>query len=70
MEIKDLLKELIIAANASQNNNGQPENFDLDEFIYTLESYYEELDEVGEFVYYEDSIDDGYMDDDDYDDNY
>jgi hypothetical protein len=70
MEIKDILKELIIAANASQNNNGQPENFDLDEFIYTLESYYEELDEVGEFVYYEDSIDDMFIDDDDYDDNY
>jgi hypothetical protein len=71
MEIKDILKELILAANTELNHNGHPDNFDLEEFIYTLESYYEELDDLGELVYSESSLDEDFMDnDDDYDDNY
>ena len=71
MEIKDVLKELILAANTELNHNGHPDNFDLEEFIYTLESYYEELDDLGELIYSESSLDEDFMDnDDDYDDNY
>jgi hypothetical protein len=52
-------------------HNGHPDNFDLEEFIYTLESYYEELDDLGELIYSESSLDEDFMDnDDDYDDNY
>jgi len=29
MEIKDILKELILAANTELNHNGHPDNFDL-----------------------------------------
>ena len=65
MEIKDILKELIVAANASLNHSGAPENFDLEEMIETLEGYYEELDYIGEFTYYEDEINDDFFDDDD-----
>ena len=70
MEIKDILKELIIASSTELNHNGHPENFDLEEFIYTLESYYEELDDIGEFIRNDESaFDDEFMDDD-FDDNY
>jgi len=71
MEIKDILKDLILAATTELNHNGHPDNFDLEEFIYTLESYYEELDDLGELIYSESSLDEDFMDnDDDYDDNY
>ena len=66
MEIKDIIKELIASANATLNHSGQPENFDLEDFISVMESYYKELDDLGEF-YYEDETnfsDDGYYDDD------
>jgi len=66
MEIKDILKELITAANATYNHSGQPENFDLEDFITTIESYYHELDDLGEFYYEDESnfSDEGYYDDD------
>jgi hypothetical protein len=57
MEIKDILSELITVANNAMNERGCPENFDLEDFISTLEDYYEELDEIGEFIYYDE---DGY----------
>ena len=65
MEIKDILSELITVANNAMNERGCPENFDLEDFISTLEDYYEELDEIGEFIYYDE---DGYdfSDEDDY----
>jgi hypothetical protein len=53
MELKDILKEVIIASSASLNQNGSPENFDLEDFINVIESYYRELDDIGEFRYYE-----------------
>jgi len=49
MEIKDLLNDLINSAQAELDQNGQPENFDLEDFIYTLEEYWSELDDIGEF---------------------
>ena len=69
MEIKDILSELITVATNQLAERGNPENFDLEELIETLESYYEELDEIGEFFYYEDTDEDGYGADWD-DDNY
>jgi hypothetical protein len=51
MEIKEILSELILIAQNSLNENGQPENFDLEDFIYQIESYHQELDEIGEFYY-------------------
>jgi len=59
MEIKDILSELITVTTNQLAERGNPENFDLEELIETLESYYEELDEIGEFYYYEDE-DEGY----------
>lgn len=67
MEIKDILSELITVATSALNERGCPENFDLEDFISTLEDYYGELDEIGEFIYLDDK--DGYDfsdDDDDY----
>jgi hypothetical protein len=58
MEIKDILSELITVATSALNEHGVPENFDLEDFIDTLESYYSELDEISEFVYIDDE--DGY----------
>jgi hypothetical protein len=55
MEIKDILSELITVSTNTLNERSVPENFDLEEFIQTLENYYEELDEIGEFIYFEDS---------------
>ena len=57
MEIKDILSELITVSTNVLNERGVPENFDLEEFIQTLENYYEELDEIGEFIYFEDGED-------------
>jgi hypothetical protein len=53
MEIKDILSELITVANNAMSERGCPENFDLEDFISTLEDYYEDLDEIGEFMYYD-----------------
>ena len=66
MEIKDILSELITVATNTLNERGVPENFDLEDFISTLEDYYSELDEIGEF-YFEDDMEDGYdFDEEDY----
>jgi pantothenate kinase len=66
MEIKDILSELITVSTNLLNERGNPENFDLEEFTQTLENYYEELDEIGEFVYLDDNdniYDEGYYED-------
>jgi hypothetical protein len=68
MEIKDILSELITVATSALNERGVPENFDLEDFIDTLESYYSELDEIGEFMYIDDE--DRYDFSDDGDDYY
>jgi pantothenate kinase len=66
MEIKDILSELITVTTNIFNERGAPENFDLEDFISTLENYYEDLDEIGEF-YYLDDENVGYdFDEDDY----
>lgn len=67
MEIKDILSELITLSTNLLSEKGQPENFDLEDFITTLEDYYEELDEIGHF-YFLDDEDEGYDfgDEDDY----
>ena len=67
MEIKDILSELITVATNTLNERGNPDNFDLEDFISVLEDYYTELDEIGEF-YFEDEMDEGYDwdDEDDY----
>ena len=67
MEIKDILSELITVATNTLNERGNPDNFDLEDFISALEDYYSELDEIGEF-YFEDDMEEGYDFDDD--DNY
>ena len=54
MEIKDILSELITVSINTMNERGCPENFDLEDFIDTLEDYYGDLDEIGEFVYLDD----------------
>jgi len=63
MEIKDILSELITVSINTLNERGVPENFDLEDFIDTLESYYEELDEIDEFMYYDDEDKDGFGND-------
>jgi len=66
MEIKDILSELITVATNVLNERGNPDNFDLEDFIDTLENYYNDLDEIGEF-YFEDDLEDGYdWDEDEY----
>jgi hypothetical protein len=70
MEIKDILSELITVATNTLNERGVPENFDLEDFIDTLESYYEELDEIDEFMYYDDEDKDGFSNGWDDEDNY
>ncbi len=67
MEIKDILSELITVATNVLNEKGHPENFDLEDFIDTLETYYSDLDEIGEF-YFEGEDEENY--DWDEDDNY
>jgi len=67
MEIKDILSELITVATNILNEKGEPDNFDLEDFISTMENYYQELDEIGE-LYFESDVEDGY--DFDEDDNY
>lgn len=64
MEIKDILSELITVATNTLNERGVPENFDLEDFISTLEDYYSELDEIGEFYYLDDKNDRYDFDDD------
>jgi hypothetical protein len=68
MEIKDILSELITVTTNALNERGVPENFDLEDFIDTLESYYEELDEIDEFMYYDDE--DGFGNDWDNENDY
>ena len=63
MEIKDILSELITVATNTLNERDNPDNFDLEDFISTMESYYEELDEIGEFHF--ESDDEGYTFDED-----
>jgi pantothenate kinase len=66
MEIKDILSELITVANNAMSERGCPENFDLEDFISTLEDYYEDLDEIGEFMYYDEGDGYNFNDEDDY----
>jgi pantothenate kinase len=66
MEIKDILSELITVANNAMNERGCPENFDLEDFISTLEDYYSELDEIGEFYFLDDEDGYDFSDEDDY----
>jgi len=68
MEIKEILSELILVAQNSLNENGQPENFDLEDFVYQLEGYHQELDEIGEFYY--EGNDEWVDDDNDYFNDY
>jgi hypothetical protein len=65
MEIKDILSELITVATASLNERGCPENFDLEDFISTLEDYYSDLDEIGEFYFLDDEEKYDFSDDED-----
>jgi pantothenate kinase len=66
MEIKDILSELITVANNAMNERGYPENFDLEDFISTIEDYYEELDEIGEFTYLDDKDEYDFSDEGEY----
>jgi pantothenate kinase len=66
MEIKDILSELITVANNAMSERGCPENFDLEDFISTLEDYYEDLDEIGEFMYYDEGDQYNFNDEDNY----
>jgi hypothetical protein len=66
MEIKDILSELITVANNAMSERGCPENFDLEDFISAIEDYYEELDEIGEFIYLDDKDGYDFSDEDDY----
>jgi hypothetical protein len=66
MEIKDILSELIQVATNQLGERGNPENFDLEDFISTLEDYYSELDEIGEFYYLDDENEGYSFDEDDY----
>jgi pantothenate kinase len=66
MEIKEILSELITTAQNALQEKGQPDNFDLEEFIYTLEDYYSELDEIGEFYFYDDKDEYDFDDEDEY----
>jgi len=66
MEIKDILSELITVATATLNERGCPENFDLEDFIDTLEDYYGDLDEIGEFYFLDEEDKYDFSDEDDY----
>jgi hypothetical protein len=48
------------------SERGCPENFDLEDFISTMEDYYSELDEIGEFYYLDDEEGYDFSDEDDY----
>jgi hypothetical protein len=63
MEIKDILSELITVATNTLNEKGNPDNFDLEDFISVMEGYYQELDELGEFYF--ESDEEGYAFDED-----
>ena len=67
MEIREIVSELILAAQNVLNDKGQPENFDLEDFIYQMEGYLQELDEIGEF-YYETDMDVDFDDFEEYED--
>ena len=69
-EIKDILSELIAVSTNIFNEYGVPDNFDLEEFINTLEVYHDELDEIGEFYYYDNNESNDTFDDDDFDNKY
>ena len=64
MEIKDILSELINSSTTTLNERGNPDNFDLEDFITALENYYEELDEIGQFHFEDEAYD--FEDEDDY----
>ena len=66
MEIKDILSELITVATSALNERGCPENFDLEDFISTLEDYYSELDEIGEFYFLDENDSYNFDDEDNY----
>ena len=55
MEIKDILSELITVSTNLFNEKGQPDNFDLEDFISELENHFEELDEIGVFHFENDN---------------
>jgi hypothetical protein len=65
MEIKDILSELITVSINTMNERGCPENFDLEDFISAMEDYYEELDEIDEFIYIDDKDEYNFSDDED-----
>ena len=58
MEIRDLLAKLIVKANDELSEKGQPLNFDLEDFISTMESYWGDLEDIGSFEYENDMEDD------------
>ena len=66
MEIKDILSELITVATSALNERGCPENFDLEDFISTLEDYYSDLDEIGEFYFLDENDSYNFDDEDDH----
>ena len=55
MEIKEQLSELINTINNIIYEKGIPNNFDLEDFLSTLEGYYQELDDIGELFFIEDN---------------
>jgi len=65
MEIKDILSELITVSINTMNERGCPENFDLEDCISVMENYYEELDEIDEFIYIDDKDEYNFSDDED-----
>jgi hypothetical protein len=48
-QIKSLLQQVIVLA---KNNIDQAHNFDLEDFSHVLESYVDELNEIGNFETY------------------
>ena len=50
-QIKTLLQQVIVLA---ENNIDQAHNFDLEDFSHVLESYVDELNEIGNFETYPD----------------
>jgi len=56
---------LITVSTNLLSERGEPDNFDLEGFIQTLEDYYQELDEIGEFYFTNiEGFDNGYYDED------
>jgi hypothetical protein len=50
-QLKSLLQQAIVLA---ENNIDQAHNFDLEDFNHVLESYVDELNEIGNFETYPD----------------